>query len=208
MWGGDRGSMSLEAKQEVYVSIDVETAGPSPGSYALLAIGACLVDNTERSFYVELQPTNMNATEEAIAVNQLSLEKLAETGLPPEEAMALFESWLKTEIPKDMRPVFVGFNAPFDWMFVNDYFHRFLGHNPFGHTALDIKAFFMGLTGTPWSETTYRRVSSHAGEAHSLHHHALQDAQFQARIVRQLLLELQERATQLQSRANTLEDVE
>ena len=27
-------------------------------------------------------------------------------------------------------------------MFVNDYFHRFLGRNPFGHAALDLKAFF------------------------------------------------------------------
>jgi hypothetical protein len=32
------------------------------------------------------------------------------------------------------------FNAPFDWSFVNYYFHRFTGANPFGFTALDIKA--------------------------------------------------------------------
>ena len=44
--------------------------------------------------------------------------------------------------------VFVGFNAPFDWSFVNYYFHRFLGHNPFGFTAVDIKAYYMGAADT------------------------------------------------------------
>ncbi|NIS82500.1 MAG: 3'-5' exonuclease [Anaerolineales bacterium] len=181
--------MSLEEKQEIYVSVDVETAGPNPSHYALLAIGACLVDDPELSFYVEIQPTSLEVTEEALAVSRLSLEELVETGAPPMDAMLQFETWLKTKIPRNGRPVFVGFNAPFDWMFVNDYFHRFLGHNPFGHTALDIKAFFMGLTGSSWSETTYHRISSHTWEAHALSHQALHDAQDQARIFKQLLYE-------------------
>ena len=29
------------------------------------------------------------------------------------------------------RPVFVGFNATFDWMFVADYLWRFAGRDPF-----------------------------------------------------------------------------
>jgi DNA polymerase III alpha subunit (gram-positive type) len=40
--------------------------------------------------------------------------------------------------------VFVALNAPFDWMFVADAFLRHLGRNPFGHTALDIKALYLG----------------------------------------------------------------
>jgi hypothetical protein len=43
-------------------------------------------------------------------------------------------------------------------MFVNSYFHRFLGRNPFGHAALDMKAFFMGLTGVKWSETALQQA--------------------------------------------------
>ena len=50
--------------------------------------------------------------------------------------------------------MFVGFNAAFDWMFVADYFERYLGRNPFGYTALDIKAFAMGRLGGTWADTS------------------------------------------------------
>jgi hypothetical protein len=54
---------------------------------------------------------------------------------------------------RDGRPVFVGFNAAFDWSFVNYYFQRYLGENPFGFAALDIKSLYMGATGCAWEET-------------------------------------------------------
>ncbi len=40
--------------------------------------------------------------------------------------------------------MFVALNAPFDWMFVADAFWRYLGRNPFGPSALDIKALYLG----------------------------------------------------------------
>ena len=119
----------------------------------------------------------------------LSLEELAERGLPPAEAMALFEAWLAAQVPSGWRPIFVAFNAPFDWMFVNDYFHRFLGRNPFGHAALDLKAFYMGLTGVHWSETTMRYVAARYLSDRQLTHHALCDAQDQAELFRKMLTE-------------------
>lgn len=174
---------------EAYVSVDVETAGPNPSQYSLLSIGACLVARPEITFYVELQPVNGNALPEAMAVNGLSLERLAESGLPPAEAMARFEAWLGAQVPPGERPVFVAFNAPFDWMFVNDYFHRFLGRNPFGHAALDVKAFYMGLAGVPWSETRMAQVAAQYLGGRPLAHHALRDAQDQAELLRWLLAE-------------------
>jgi ribonuclease T len=174
---------------EAYVSVDVETAGPNPSQYALLSIGACLVADPQRTFYVELQPVNGNFTSEALAVSGLSLEELAERGLPPAEALARFEAWLEAEIPSNQQPIFVAFNAPFDWMFVNDYFHRFLGRNPFGHAALDLKAFYMGLTGVHWSETTMRYVAARYLSNRQLTHHALRDAQDQAELFRKMLAE-------------------
>ena len=39
---------------EAYISVDVETAGPNPGQYSLLSIGACLVFVPAKTFYVEL----------------------------------------------------------------------------------------------------------------------------------------------------------
>ena len=35
---------------EIFVSVDVETAGPIPGEYSLLAIGACAVYEPHLTF--------------------------------------------------------------------------------------------------------------------------------------------------------------
>ena len=99
------------------------------------------------------------------------------------------EDWLGAQVPSGRQPIFVAFNAPFDWMFVNDYFHRFLGRNPFGFAALDLKAFYMGLTGVHWSETRMRYVAGRYLGNHPLTHHALCDAQDQAGLFRKMLAE-------------------
>jgi hypothetical protein len=137
----------MSRKTEVFVSVDVETAGPIPGEYSLLSIGACVVDDPAKTFSCELKPINRNADPKAPEVSGLSLDELAKNGLEPAEAMRAFTQWLDALVGKDGSVVFVGLNAPFDWSFVNYYFHRFTGGNPFGFTALDIKALFMGATG-------------------------------------------------------------
>ena len=171
----------------VYVVIDVEAAGPSPSRHALLSIGACTLDDPPQTFYVELQPDRSASEPEAMAIHGLSLEQLTIHGEPPVDAMGQFAAWLDEVAPGARRPVFVAFNAPFDWMFVNDYFHRYLGRNPFGHAALDIKAYYMGLHGVPWAETSYRFVTARYGAAHALNHHALDDAIHEAQIFRSML---------------------
>lgn len=178
--------------QECYISVDVETAGPDPGRYPLLSIGACLVFDPDQSFYIELMPTTMDATEEALTVSGFSLEALAQDGVPPKEAMRRFEAWLGEVNQTETRPVFVAFNAAFDWMFINSYFHRYLGHNPFGHAALDIKAFFMGLAGTKWTETAMRHASQRFGVEIHLSHNALEDAKDQAHLFQRMLREASE----------------
>jgi DNA polymerase III epsilon subunit-like protein len=174
---------------EPYISVDVETAGPNPSQYSLLTIGACTIGERPSTFYVELKPVNMNFTPEALAISHLSMERLAERGLEPAEALRRFEAWLKGETPAGQKPVFVSFNAPFDWMFVNDYFHRYLGRNPFGHTALDIKAFYMGCAGVAWAETSMQNVAPRYLSGRELTHHALRDAMDQAEIFRKILYE-------------------
>ena len=178
--------MSVASYDEAYISVDVETAGPSPSQYSLLSIGACLVSRPEKSFYIELQPVNDKMLPEALAIHGLSIEALRANGIPPAEAMTRFDAWLKEVVPEDQVPVFVAFNAPFDWMFINDYFHRYLGHNPFGHAAIDIKAYYMGITGSTWKETTMQNVSRDYLGGRDISHNAEEDAIDQAIIFSQL----------------------
>ena len=178
--------------KEIFISIDVETAGPNPGTYSLLSIGACTVFEPQDTFYVELQPINENKIPNAMVVSGLNWNRLKEKGLPPKQAMAQFSDWVDRVTPPENQPIFVAFNAPFDWMFIHDYFHRYLGHNPFGYKALDIKAFYMGLHGVPWQETGMRFVSPRYLNDQNLTHHALRDALDQAEIFRKMLAEAQD----------------
>jgi hypothetical protein len=51
------------------------------------------------------------------------------------------------------RPVFVGYPAAFDSLFVFWYLHTFAEDNPFGWQALDIKTYAMAVLGTSFSSS-------------------------------------------------------
>ena len=144
------------------------------------------------TFYIELKPINEKLTAESAIVHKLSLERLMVEGVAPEEALQRFEEWLKSVTAVGMQPVFVAVNAAFDWMFINYYFIHYLGHNPFGYSALDIKAFYMGQAGVPWSQTSWRFISPQYAEKPQLTHHALQDALDQAELFKKILREIEQ----------------
>jgi hypothetical protein len=98
--------------------------------------------------------------------------------------MKRFAEWVGSVVAEGDVPVFIGFNAPFDWSFVNYYFHRFIGANPFGFTALDIKAYYMGATGCSWRETRSSEISRELNPISKGDHDALHDAKFQAELFR------------------------
>lgn len=174
---------------EIFISVDVETAGPIPGEYSLLSIGACDVRDDDIAFECLIKPINGNFDPKALEVTGLALDELRRIGLQPAQAMEDFRRWIHKTAGRDGRPVFVGFNAAFDWSFVNYYFHRYLGENPFGFAALDIKSLYMGTTGCAWDETRSSRIAARLKPKLDGTHNALQDARYQAemfRLVRKL----------------------
>lgn len=85
---------SPDAKlDELYVSVDIEAAGPIPGTYSMLALGACLVEAPDQAFYAELRPISDRFVPEAMRVGGFSLDELRSTGREPAEAMRTFRSW-------------------------------------------------------------------------------------------------------------------
>jgi ribonuclease T len=183
--------MAVPELNDIFICVDVETAGPIPGDYSLLSIGACMVNAPRSTFYIELQPINENSTAEAARVHKLSFQQLKEEGVPPVIAMQRFESWLISQVSPGKQAVLVAFNAPFDWMFINYYFIHYLGHNPFGHAALDIKALFMGAAKVAWSQTSWHNISPQYEEKGNLTHHALLDALDQAALFTKILENMQ-----------------
>jgi ribonuclease T len=173
---------------QTLISVDIEASGPSPSIGSLLSIGACLVADPSVDFYVELKPIEGQVWDDhAETVHDLSREHLETNGLEPAIAMERFASWVE-DVKGKGRAVFVGFNAPFDWMFVADYLWRYVGRNPFGVSALDLKSYFMGRNAiAEWQQTRRADVDRALGFDPDHNHHALDDAKGQARIAEVLL---------------------
>lgn len=176
------------AQKEIYISVDIEASGQIPGEFSMLSIGACIIGEKSKTFYIELQPLNDNFNPESVAVTGLSFDGLKESGEEPIAAMQKFEKWI-LEVSADMSPVLVGFNASFDWMFVDWYFRKFLGRDPFGLGGVDIKAYFMGMQGVGWNQTKKRYVYAKFPTEYPHTHNALDDALEQADIFEKMLAE-------------------
>jgi len=175
---------------EAWISVDVEATGPTPGTGSLIAIGACLVHQPEVRFETTIRPIpGLPWSDEAEQVHRLTRARLAEEGTTPENAMQSFFDWVDTATA-GRRPIFVAFNAPFDWMFVADYGWRFAGRNPFGVSALDIKALYLGRhldAVRRWGETSSTHVLRHYDVDLPHTHDALDDALEQAAMLRGIL---------------------
>jgi DNA polymerase III epsilon subunit-like protein len=185
--------MSVLADRQRMIVVDVEAAGMAPPTYPLLSIGACTLAEPRERFYVELKPDGEAFTEESLAVCGLSMAALAKHGTPPMEAMRTFADWALAVVPQGTRPLFAAFNAPFDWLYCATYFERYLGRNPFGYKALDIKALYMGVKGVSWAETSHLKAAKHYGLATELSHNALEDALAGAELLDNILVDLEKK---------------
>lgn len=171
--------------KEVYFSVDVEAAGPMPPTYSLLSMGAVRTDKPDSTFYVELQPINENSVPAAMEVVGRALQEFQKSGKPPRDAIIAFRDWIAATA-RDAKPVFVGFNGTFDWAFVNYYFQEYLGENPFGIGGIDIKSFYMGLSGCAWEDTKSSKIPSKFKGKSRHTHNALDDAMEQAEMFQRM----------------------
>ena len=165
---------------EIYVSTDVETDGPIPGPHSMLSFGSAaytadkqLVNTFSANLEVlsgaEGHPETMQwwkTQPEAWEACRCHLEH-------PDKAMRRYVHWLKA-LPG--KPVFVGYPAGFDFLFIYWYLIKFAGESPFGFSALDIKSYAMAVLGTNWRETVKRKMPKNWFDDYQHTHKALDDA--------------------------------
>jgi hypothetical protein len=166
--------------KEIYVSTDVETDGPIPGPHSMLSFGSAaytadkkLITTFEANLYTlpdaQGHPETMawwKTQPEAWAAHRTTLQD-------PAGAMKAYVAWLRS-LPG--KPVFVGYPAGFDFLFVYWYLIRFAGESPFSFSALDIKTFAMATLGTDYRETTKKRMPKRWFDDLPHSHKALDDA--------------------------------
>lgn len=181
----------------VYFCVDLEASGPVPGIFNMVSVGAVEVRwNGVRhvqgeSLYMEIKPEFDGFNPDAMAIHGLTEGYLRDHGLPAKEAMQKLDSWVKAHVKPGEKPLFVGHNAPFDWMFVAWYFGWAGMENPFGYNALDTKALMMGKHGIFWAHsnksTLERLYPTLQPPPPEKVHDALADAEYQADILIALL---------------------
>lgn len=143
---------------EIYVSTDVEADGPVPGLNSMLsfASAAYLPDKTLlRTFSANLETLGgASADLDTMAwweTQPLAWEACRKNPQPPVLVMPQYAAWLK-QLPG--QPVFVGYPAAFDFMFITYYLYRFAGESPFSYFALDIKTYAMAILKKDFNEVT------------------------------------------------------
>jgi hypothetical protein len=168
---------------EIYVSTDVEADGPIPGPHSMLSFASVALrwDGTQVGAFSRNLETLPGAVAHprTAAWWQTQPEAWAacrSEPCDPERSMREYVAWLKA-LPG--KPVFVGYPAAYDFMFVYWYLMRFAGESPFSHSALDIKTFAMCLLGTPYREATKKNMPRRWFDLTPHTHVALDDARGQ-----------------------------
>lgn len=160
-----------------YVVVDIESDGPIPAEFSMVCFGAVIFDDVlDKTFYGRTRPVSDRFVPEVLAVSGFSREQ--HLGFDdPKTVMEKFAEWLATH--SKGRPVFMSDNPAYDWQFINYYFHRFLGHNPFGFSGRRIGDLYSGLVkdASKASEWKKYKITSHT-------HHPVDDAKGNAEALR------------------------
>lgn len=138
------------------VVVDVEFDGPAVGLYSMVCFGAVIVSpELDKTFYGQTKPITDNYLEKALAVSGFSREQ-HESFPEPAETMYQFRDWLAKHC-KEGRPVFISDNPAADWQWINYYFHRYLGSNPFGFSARRIGDLYSGMVGNMRASSKWKK---------------------------------------------------
>ena len=145
-----------------YVIVDVEADGPIPAEDSMVCFGAVIFDERlDQTFYGQTRPVSDRFVPEALAVSGITREQHLAFD-EPKAVMPHFARWIAEHTSG--RPIFVSDNVVFDWQFINYYFHRFVGRNPFGFSGRRIGDLYSGLVkdasqGAAWKKF---RVTAHS----------------------------------------------
>lgn len=179
-------------KKEVYISVDIESDGPLPGPNSMLSFGAAaFIDGqlmhtfTRNLAQLTFASPDPKTKAEFWDKNPEAWEACRKDIVDPSVAMHDFVYWVEN-IPHT--PVFVGYPATFDFMFVYYYMMHFVGRSPFSFSALDIKSYAMAKLGTGFRETTKRNMPKEWFKFDGKHTHvALDDAIEQGKLFMNIL---------------------
>lgn len=181
-------------KSEIYISTDVEADGKIPGVNSMLSFASAAYSENKKlvsTFSANLQQLP-DAQPDAETMKWWETQPEAwkicrENPESPAAAMRNYYDWLNSF---KMRPVFVGYPAAYDFMWVYWYLIRFVGASPFSHSALDIKTMAMTMLKKPYRESIKSNMPKKWFDNLPHTHKAVDDALEQGALFCNMLAEL------------------
>lgn len=189
----------MKNKNEIYVSTDIEADGPIPGPHSMLSFASVAfdADGNETNHYYATLDLLEDATPDPDTMAWWARqpkgvwEAARKDHRPAAVVMPEYIKWVE-QLPG--KPVFVGYPAGFDFLFMYWYMVKFAGESPYSFSALDIKSLAMGELGTPYRQSTKRRMPKRWFAGAPKHtHHALDDARGQGILFSHILKDIEKR---------------
>jgi len=147
-----------------YISMDIESDDQSPAIGSMVCFGAVLISDTSKTFYGQIRPIRDEWNPEALAISGFSREE-HEKFDSPEYVMREFAKWL-VEVSEG-NPTFIADNPAFDWQWINYYFHKYYGSNPFGYSARRIGDLYCGLVKHAGKNRDWKRKYRKTSHTHN-----------------------------------------
>jgi DNA polymerase III alpha subunit (gram-positive type) len=142
--------MSKQAP-EIYVSIDIETDGPAPGTNSMLSLGAVAYDSAGTqigTWYKKIEPLPGASRNQGTMIWWQGFpdawKEANSDQRSPYKAMNDFAEWCES-LATEGKLVPVAWPAAFDFGFVNYYLWHFAKRNPLGFACLDMRSYANGL---------------------------------------------------------------
>ncbi|MGH3914110.1 MAG: hypothetical protein ACRDTC_12000 [Pseudonocardiaceae bacterium] len=186
-----------EGGNEVYVSTDIEADGPIPGPHSMLSFASAaytaggVLLATFTANLQELPGAAAHPDTTAWWASQPEAWAAARRDpQPPQTVMGNYDRWVR-QLPGV--PIFVGYPAGYDFMFVYWYLMKFLGASPFARRALDTRSYAMAVLGRTYLESGRENLPPRWRGTAPHTHVALDDAIEQGEILCRILLENAER---------------
>lgn len=179
---------------EVYVSTDIESDGPIPGPNSMLSFGSAAFTVEKglfNTFAINLEELP-GAKADPLTMSEFwdkqpeAWAACRRNPMEPKLAMTKYVKWLNA-LPG--KPVFVGYPAGYDFLFVYWYIRYFGLESPFSFSALDIKTYVMATLKTRYRESTKRNMPRRWFPAAKHTHVALDDATEQGELFMNILRE-------------------
>lgn len=167
-------------QEYVYVSTDVEADGKIPGKHSMLSFGSAAY--TPEKTLVATFTANLHVLPGAVPDEKVmewwktepgAWEECRRNQEDPAAVMLRYVNWFK-ELPG--KPVFLSFPLAYDFMFMFWYCIYFTGESPFGHRALDVRSFAMGVLRRQYGETRKEKLPREWFDQLPHTHRALDDA--------------------------------